>query len=125
MNMKYISSRLCPQNFLSDSFFSSSSKTCSHGKKITLCAAHSYTSSVCAPVYVCVCLWALVQGYNVGLGMCRLTGTFTLSTVSACAANFSIWITEIHTNTNRMMALEKNDHMAEVGAEQPERSQVC
>lgn len=96
-----------------------------NGKKITLCAAHSYTSTVCAPVYVCVSLWALVQGYNVGLGMCRLTGTFTLSTVSACAANFSIWITEIHTNTNRMMALEKNDHMAEVGAEQPERSQVC
>lgn len=64
-----------------------------------VCWIESVCMCVCS-VCACVCVWSVVQGYNVGLGMCRLTGTFTLSTVSVCAASFSIWLTETHTQTD-------------------------
>ena len=113
--------------------FPPSSKKHSPGKTddaVRYTHINTFTSVCCrdvlvrACVCVCVCERAVVQGHNVGLGVCRLTGTFTLSTALKRAASFSIWLTEIHTHTHTKT--DGNvDHLArvvqwqsEAGAEQ-------
>lgn len=79
-------------SFLFQSFFSSSTKACSLWKT---------NNAVCCTHINTFIGGVGVQGYNVALGICQLTGTFTL--VSVCVANFSIWLTETHT----LMVLQK------------------